>query len=78
MTADARIFLRAANDRLVGKAVLDAERVKERQAHNAADRAAWEAATVVDGDADAWTGPGVHPGTGHQRRCAASCPTTRS
>ncbi len=62
VTADARIFLRAANDRLVGKAVLDAERVAERQAHNAADRAAWEAATVVDGDADAWTGPGVHPG----------------
>jgi len=62
VTADARIFLRAANDRLVGKAVLDAELVRERQANNAADRAAWEAATVVDGDADAWTGPGVHPG----------------
>ena len=30
--------------------------------HNVADRAAWEAATVVDADADAWTGPGVHPG----------------
>ena len=63
VTADARIFLRAANDRLVGKAVLDAERVKERQTHNAADRAAWEAATVVDGEA--WDGPGVHPGQGH-------------
>ena len=75
VTADARIFLRAANDRLVGKAVLDAERVKERQTHNAADRAAWEAATIVDGDA--WDGPGVHPARS-SRRCAASCPTTRS
>ena len=31
-----------------------------RRAANAADRAAWEAATVVDGGA--WDGPGVHPG----------------
>jgi acetolactate synthase-1/2/3 large subunit len=62
IAADARTFLRAANDRLVGKAVLDAERVAARQANNAADRAAFEAATVVDADADEWTGPGVHPG----------------
>ena len=36
------------------------EPVAARDAHNAADRAAWEAATVVD--ADDWSGPGVHPG----------------
>ena len=62
VAADARAFLRAANDRLVGKAVLDAELVRRRQAHNLEDRAAWEAASVVDADADAWSGPGVHPG----------------
>ena len=39
VAADARTFLRAANDRLVGKAVLDAGLVRERQANNAADRA---------------------------------------
>jgi acetolactate synthase-1/2/3 large subunit len=60
--ADARAFLRAANDRLVGKAVLDAELVRRRQAHNLEDRASWEVASVVDADADAWSGPGVHPG----------------
>ena len=62
ISADARTFLRAANERLVGKAVLDAELVHHRQATNATDRAAWEAASIVDADADAWTGPGVHPG----------------
>ena len=62
VAADARAFLRAANERLLGKAVLDAELVHRRQAHNVADRAAWEAASSVDADADAWTGPGVHPG----------------
>ncbi len=62
ITVDARSFLRAANDRLVGKAVLDAERVGRRQAHNTDDRASWEAASVVDADADDWTGAGVHPG----------------
>lgn len=61
VAADARAFLRAMNERLV-KAVLDAELVRTRQAHNAADRAAWEAAAVVDADADSWSGPGVHPG----------------
>lgn len=62
IAADARSFLRAANERLVGRAVLDAERVRTRQEHNVADRSAWEAAAAVDRDADAWSGPGVHPG----------------
>jgi acetolactate synthase-1/2/3 large subunit len=62
ITADARAFLRAANERLLGKAVLDAELVRRRQEHNIADRAAWEAASIVDADADTWSGPGVHPG----------------
>lgn len=62
ITADARAFLRAANERLVGRAVLDAERVRRRQANNAADRAAWEASSAVDEGAEEWTGPGVHPG----------------
>ncbi len=57
--ADARAFLRAANARLKD-AVLVAEPVAVRDTHNAADRSAWEAATVVD--ADDWSGPGVHPG----------------
>ena len=62
VSADARAFLRAANERLVGKAVLDAERVATRQAANATDRAAWEAASIVDDDPAGWSGPGVHPG----------------
>ena len=62
IASDARAFLRAANERLVGKAVLDAELVRQRQANNEGDRAAWETASTVDGDADAWSGPGVHPG----------------
>ena len=60
VTSDARSFLRAANERLLGGVVLDAERVAARDANNATDRATWEAATVVDGAA--WDGPGVHPG----------------
>ena len=60
VAADAKAFLRAANERLVGRAVLDAERVATRQANNLEDRAAWEAASVVD--AHPWEGPGVHPG----------------
>jgi acetolactate synthase-1/2/3 large subunit len=60
VATDAKTFLRAANERLVGKAVLDAERVATRQANNTADRAAWEASSVVD--ATPWDGPGVHPG----------------
>jgi acetolactate synthase-1/2/3 large subunit len=63
VTADARSFLRAANDRLVGKAVLDAEHVRRRQANNTDDRAVWEAASVVDADAAGWSGAGVHPGS---------------
>jgi len=62
IAADARAFLRAANERLVGKAVLDAERVSARQAGNTRDREAWEEASIVDRDAEAWSGPGVHPG----------------
>ena len=57
--ADARAFLRAANARLK-EAVLLAAPVAARDASNAADRAAWEAAAVVD-DGE-WSGPGVHPG----------------
>ena len=57
--ADARAFLRAANARLK-EAVLLAAPLRARDANNVADRAAWEAAAVVD-DRD-WTGPGVHPG----------------
>jgi acetolactate synthase-1/2/3 large subunit len=62
VTADARTFLRAANDRLVGRAVLDAETVRRRQEHNEVDRAAWEASSAVDAVAEGWSGPGVHPG----------------
>jgi len=60
VTADARTFLRAAIERLLKHAVLDAASVDRRQERNAADRVAWEAATVVDGGT--WDGPGVHPG----------------
>ena len=60
ITADARTFLKAANEILVGRGVLDASLVATRDAGNATDRAAWEAATVVDGGV--WDGPGVHPG----------------
>jgi acetolactate synthase-1/2/3 large subunit len=60
VTADAKAFLKASNERLLGRAVLDAERVATRQSNNAADRAAWEAASTVD--ATPWDGPGVHPG----------------
>ncbi|MEO5964425.1 MAG: thiamine pyrophosphate-dependent enzyme, partial [Candidatus Limnocylindrales bacterium] len=57
--ADARAFLRAANARLK-EAVLVAGPVAARDTANAADRAAWEAASAVDGGD--WDGPGVHPG----------------
>ena len=60
ITSDARTFLKAANEILAGRGVLDAALVERRDANNAADRAAWEAATVVD--AIPWDGPGVHPG----------------
>jgi acetolactate synthase-1/2/3 large subunit len=59
LVADGRAFLRAALERLRG-AVIDAESADARSAANAADRAAWEAATTIDGGD--WDGPGVHPG----------------
>ena len=57
--SDARAFIRGAVQRLRG-AVLHAGLVEIRDAHNEADRAAWEASATVDGGD--WTGPGVHPG----------------
>jgi acetolactate synthase-1/2/3 large subunit len=57
--ADARAFLRAAVARLKD-GVLLAEPLLARDRHNALDREAWEASTVVD-DAT-WSGPGIHPG----------------
>jgi acetolactate synthase-1/2/3 large subunit len=57
--SDARAFLRAAVARLQ-EAVLDAAPADARAAINAADRAAWEAATSLG--PEPWTGPGVHPG----------------
>ncbi len=57
--ADARAVVRTAVQRLRG-AVLDARLVEVRRAANEADRAAFEAASVVDNGE--WTGPGVHPG----------------
>ncbi|HXI45845.1 MAG TPA: thiamine pyrophosphate-dependent enzyme [Candidatus Acidoferrales bacterium] len=58
--SDARLFLRAAVSRLESRGVLDAAGADQRSAGNAEDRAAWEAATIVDGHP--WDGPGVHPG----------------
>ncbi len=60
ITADARLFLRAAVARLESRGVLDAASTDARIARNAEDRAAFEAATVID--AHEWSGPGVHPG----------------
>ena len=60
VTADARLFLRAAVTRLETRGVLDAAGADARSARNATDRAAWEAATIVD--EHPWEGPGVHPG----------------
>ena len=57
--ADARTFLRVARRR-VSSGVLDAAAYDARRDANEADRAAFEAASVVDGEA--WDGPGVHPG----------------
>ena len=58
--ADAKQFLRAAVSRLETRGVLDAAGADARTARNETDRAAWEAATRVDGHP--WEGPGVHPG----------------
>ncbi len=60
VAADARLFLRAAVAYLEGHVALDAASTDARSAANAADRAAWEAATVIDDHP--WSGPGVHPG----------------
>jgi acetolactate synthase-1/2/3 large subunit len=60
VTSDARLFLRAAVSRLETRGVLDAAGADARKATNDDDRAAWEAATVID--AHPWAGPGVHPG----------------
>lgn len=60
VTTDARSFVRSAVARLETKGVLDAALVARRDGHNGPDRAAWEAASVVD--ASPWSGPGVHPG----------------
>ncbi len=57
---DAKQFLRAAVARLESRGVLDAASTDERIARNGADRAAWEAASVVDDHP--WSGPGIHPG----------------
>jgi acetolactate synthase-1/2/3 large subunit len=60
VTADARLFLRAAVSHLESHGVLDKVSTDERTEANAADRATWEAATVID--AHPWSGPGIHPG----------------
>jgi acetolactate synthase-1/2/3 large subunit len=60
ITADARLFLRAAVTRLETRGVLDAATADGRAARNAEDRTAWEAASVID--THPWSGPGVHPG----------------
>ena len=57
--ADARAFVRAALARLKD-AVLLAEPLQARDRNNPVDRAAWEAATIVDDSL--WAGPGIHPG----------------
>ena len=58
--SDARLFLRAAVSRLEARGVLEAAGADARSARNAADRAAWAAATIIDGHP--WAGSGVHPG----------------
>ena len=59
LASDAATFLRAAQ-RILIKAAFDAASIDERTKGNAADRAMYEAASVVD--VDRWDGPGVHPG----------------
>jgi acetolactate synthase-1/2/3 large subunit len=58
--SDARLFLRGAVSRLESRGVLDAAGADARTDANAADRTAWEAATVIDDHP--WSGPGIHPG----------------
>ncbi len=59
MAADVAAFLRVSQ-RILARAVFDAPSLDERTAANAADRVAYELASVVD--AVPWDGPGVHPG----------------
>jgi acetolactate synthase I/II/III large subunit len=60
IVSDARTFLKAANEILSDRGVLDAALLGVRDANNLADRAAFEVASAVD--AVPWDGPGVHPG----------------
>ena len=73
--ADARAFLRAANARLK-EAVLLAAPLQARDANNAADRAAWEAAIGRRCDA-AGAGRASTP-AGSSPTCGGCSPTTRS
>ncbi len=57
--SDARTFVREAR-RLLGGTVLEMASLERRRASNAADRAAYLEARIVD--ATPWGGPGVHPG----------------
>lgn len=59
LAADARTFVREAR-RVLGGALLDKASVDRRRQRNAEDRAAFEAASVVDDVS--WDGPGIHPG----------------
>ena len=59
LAADVATFLRSAQ-RVLGHAAFEATSLDERTAANVVDRAGYEAGTVVD--AEAWDGPGVHPG----------------
>src|SRR5664280_2559987 len=59
MAADVAAFLRVAQ-RVLARAAFDAAALDARTAANAADRSAYEEASVVDNEP--WDGPGVHPG----------------
>jgi acetolactate synthase-1/2/3 large subunit len=59
LAIDVATFLRSAQ-RVLGHAAFEATSLDHRTAANVVDRAGYEAATVVD--AEAWDGPGVHPG----------------
>ena len=59
LASDARTFVREAR-RVLGGTVLEMASLERRRESNAADRAAYLEARVVD--ATPWEGPGVHPG----------------
>jgi len=59
LACDVATFLRSAQ-RILSHAAFEAASLDKRTADNAADRAAYEAASVVD--SEPWDGPGVHPG----------------